>query len=341
MTRILTEPIRGPVAWSGSELASDERWIRRLSSSQLDELARALSAVNARAIPTTSIARDDFELPLLARELAAVAEELEGGTGLTLLRGIPVERYSEADAARILWGLGTHLGTAIPQNAAGDLVGHVRDAGKTLADPKARGYETHERQSLHVDRCDVVALMCLRKAHSGGISDVASTVRVHNEMLATCPWYLSALYRPFAIDMRGEEQPGEPPVYYRPVFSWYEGHFAAGANATYIRSGQAKIGAPLSAVEEEALDAFYALAEKHKLAMDLEPGDVQLLNSYVTLHDRTAYVDDPDPAKKRHMLRLWLAVPNRRPLAPEFGTYHFRAQTSSFVPAGSSKKIAG
>lgn len=323
MPTILTEPIRGPVAWTGRDLERDDRWVRRLTQAQIDELERALAAVKRRALAAEEIQRADFVLPTLGAELASIGEELESGSGITLLRGLPVERYSEEDVARIFAGLGAHLGTAIPQNAAGDLVGHVRDIGKTLADPNARGYQTHEAQSMHVDRCDVVALLCLHKAVTGGISNVVSTPRIHNEMLARCPWYLGLLYRPFAIDMRGEERPGEPPVYYRPVFSWYREHFAAGANATYIRTGQRKIGAPLSPVEEDALDAFYAIAEEHKLAMEFDPGDIQLLNSYVTLHDRTAYEDHPDPAKRRHLLRLWLSVPNRRPLAPDFGTYLF------------------
>jgi hypothetical protein len=45
----------------------------------------------------------------------------------------------------------------------------------------------------------------------------------------------------------------------------------------------------------------------------------------VTLHDRTAYDDYDDPERKRHMMRLWLEMPNHRKLAPDFGTYDFAA----------------
>jgi hypothetical protein len=165
----------------------------------------------------------------------------------------------------------------------------------------------------------------MNKAKAGGISRVVSSMRIHNEMLARCPWYLGALYQRFAIDLRGEERPGEPPVYYRPVFSYYDGKLSCGANATYIRAGQERVGRPLGAVESEALDTFYAIAEEHVFSMDLERGDFQLLNSYVTLHDRTGYDDYDEPEKKRHMLRLWLEMPNHRSLAPDFGTYDFAA----------------
>jgi hypothetical protein len=52
--------------------------------------------------------------------------------------------------------------------------------------------------------------------------------------------------------------------------------------------------------------------------MMLEPGDLQFANNYAVLHSRTAFEDDPDPARHRKMLRLWLKMPNARALAPEF-----------------------
>jgi hypothetical protein len=323
MSAILTEPVAGSVAWRGGELKPDDSWVYQLGDADLLELEAAVSVSRARRPVVELVTRDDFPLPALGSKLTEVAARLEDGRGLFWIRGFPVERWSEDDAARVLWGLGTYLGRAIPQNARGDLVGHVRYEGLELSDPHARGYQTRAAQSLHVDRCDVVGLLCVKKAKSGGISRVVSSVRVYNEMLARCPWHLGMLYAPFAIDMRGEEEPGEPPVYYRPVFSYYGGKLSCGANRTYIRSGQERVGRPLNAAQSEALDTFYAICEEHALSMDLEPGDLQLLNSYVTLHDRTEYVDYPEPERMRHMLRLWLAMPNARPLAPDFGTYDF------------------
>lgn len=325
MTAILTEPVRGPVAWSGRDLAADESWSYRLSDGDVAELDAALAVARERRPIVEQGARDDFPLAGLAARLARVGDQLETGRGMYLLRGLPVARWGALETARALWGIGTYLGRAIPQNARGDLVGHVRDEGKELSDPHARGYQTRAAQSLHVDRCDVVGLLCVHKARAGGISRVVSSMRVHDELLRRFPWHLGVLYTPFAIDLRGEERAGEPPVYYRPVYSYYGGALSCGANATYIRSGQERVGRPLNAAQSEALDTFYELCEEHTLSMDLEPGDLQLLNSYVTLHDRTAYDDYDEPERKRHMLRLWLDVPNRRPLAPDFGTYDFAA----------------
>jgi hypothetical protein len=326
MSAILTEPVVGPVAWTARDLDSDLGWVYRFDADDLRELDAALAVSRERQPVVELVAREDFPLHRLTPMLARAAAELDRGRGLFWMRGLPVERWSEDDAARALWGIGTYLGRAIPQNARGDLVGHVRYDGLELSDPHARGYQTRAAQSLHVDRCDVVGLLCLRKAKSGGQSRVVSSPRIHNEMLARCPALMGILYTPFAIDLRGEEEAGEPPVYYRPVFSYYHGTLSCGANATYIRSGQERVGRPLNAAEDEALDAFYAIADEHAYSMDLEPGDIQWLNSYVTLHDRTEYVDYPEPERMRHLLRLWLEVPNSRLLAPDFGTYDFAAK---------------
>jgi hypothetical protein len=36
------------------------------------------------------------------------------------------------------------------------------------------------------------------------------------------------------------------------------------------------------------------------------------------LHDRTAFEDWPEPERRRHLLRLWLACPGARELPPAF-----------------------
>jgi hypothetical protein len=329
MGAILTEPVRGPVAWSGNDFARDGSWVRQLSATHIDELERAATISLERSPQPAQAAREDFPLVTLGPWLAGVAEEVDRGRGFALLRGLPVERWGQEVTARVFWGIGTYLGTAIPQNARGDVLGHVRDEGRVLGEATARGYQTREAQSLHVDRCDVVGLLCLRAAKSGGTSRVVSSMRIYNELLARAPWYVGVLYKPFAVDLRGEELPGESPVYYRPVFSYFGNVLSCGCNYTYIRSGQERVGAPLTIVEREALDTFYAIADNHALAMDLQPGDLQLLNSYVTLHDRTAYEDYDDPLLQRHMLRLWLRVTPRRPLSADFGTYDFAARDGS------------
>ncbi len=329
MSVMLTEPVTGPAVWYGRELARDESWIYRLSPKALAEVDAALQAVKARGLALEEIGKADFQLPTFAAELTAVGEELEWGRGFVLLRGLPAERYTAEEFGIIFWGIGCHFGAPTPQNGKGDLLGHVRDEGRSLEDRSARGYQTRASQGLHVDRCDIVGLLCLQTAKSGGVSLLVSSMAIYNEMLRRCPWYVGVLYKGFATDMRGEEVPGGPPVYYRPVYSYFDGRLTCGFNYTYIRSGQEKIGQPLSAVETEALDAFYEIAYELALPMSFERGDIQLVNNYVLLHDRTEYEDYPEPERRRHLLRLWLSVANPRKLAPGVD-WHYLGRTSLF-----------
>ena len=54
-------------------------------------------------------------------------------------------------------------------------------------------------------------------------------------------------------------------------------------------------------------DEIAASTEFH-VDMALEPGDVQLLSNHTVIHARTDYQDHPDPALKRHLLRLWVSA---------------------------------
>ena len=235
------------------------------------------------------------------------------GGGSSLLRGLPVD----GDAELAFAGLGAHLGSARSQNRHGHLVGHVRDLGLSSADPTVRVYQTNERQTFHTDSCDVVGLLCLQTARVGGESLLVSSTTIFNEMRRRRPDLLALLLAPIATDRRGEVPPGRQPFYAIPVFHWYEGHLSALYQRQYIDSAQRFADAPrLTSAHVEALDLFDALANDPALhlSMTLAPGDVQLVHNHTLLHDRTAFVDWPEPERRRHLLRLWLACPGARPL---------------------------
>ncbi|HEX8112361.1 MAG TPA: TauD/TfdA family dioxygenase, partial [Kofleriaceae bacterium] len=106
-----------------------------------------------------------------------------------------------------------------------------------------------------------------------------------------------------------------------PVLSFLDDRLTVIYQRRYIESAQRFAGAPrLDDRQRAALDAFDAVLDDPALhlEMDLEPGDVQLVHNHQLLHDRTAFVDDPDPTRRRHLLRLWLCPPVGRRLPPVF-----------------------
>ena len=334
MRAILTQPVTGPVAWTGAEMSGTSAWLYRFPERALDELDAALAQVQAGNLALDQVTAENFPLPGLAADLAEIAHELEHGRGFVQMKGLPLQRYDERQAALLFWGLGSHLGGAISQNAQGDLLGDVRDEGLDIGNGNVRAYQTRVGQSFHTDiGADVVGLMCLQPAQRGGKSRVASSMAIYNELLKRYPWYVGLLYNNFNVDWRGEEPAGAPPVYREPIYAFYDARLSCRFAPRLIRSAQSKTGVDLSNAELEAIALVEQLAEELCFEIDFEPGDIQLINNYVTLHGRTGYEDYPEPERRRHLLRLWLTVPGARSLPPEFAHGRARAGVPSRSPS--------
>jgi Taurine catabolism dioxygenase TauD, TfdA family len=312
--------IEAASAWYGPAMAACGDWIEDLSEREIAEVDTAAERLASTEVDIASIRQQDFPLPTLAPRLRRILEDVLTGRGFALLRRLPVECWSMRKSATAFFGLGSHLGNARVQNAQGHVLGHVRDLGKSSSDPNVRIYQTHERQGYHTDSCDVVGLLCLQPAKVGGLSSLVSSVTLFNEMRRRRPDLLPCLLEPIETDRRGEVAEGQKPYFQIPVFNVYDGLLSAIYQRKYIDSARRFLDAPLSPQQIEALDLFDALAEDPglNLAMEFLPGDVQLVHNHTLLHDRTAFEDWPEPERKRHLLRLWLAPPEARPLPPVF-----------------------
>ena len=182
-------PVEGPSAWTGADMRQREaEWSYRLSPTEIAEIETATQAVRARGLDLAAIGRADFRLPTLGPILDRLCGEGLNGRGFVMLRGMPVENRPIEEAATAYWGIGTYFGAARSQNAKGHLLGHIYDLGGSSAtDPHVRSYATAERQNYHIDRCDVVALLCLKRAMSGGLSAIVSSMTLHNVMAERRP----------------------------------------------------------------------------------------------------------------------------------------------------------
>jgi len=302
-------PVVGPSAWRGQDLSRDRDWIVTLDPTAIVELAAAGDAARGRGLGLADLRRADFPLPTLGPVIAGWARELASGRGFLLVRGLPVERWSEDDAALVFWGIGQHLGRPGAQNAMGDLLGHVVDTGEDAANPFVRRYRTAGDIAYHCDLADAVGLLCLRAARRGGASRLVSSVAVYNALLRRRPDLIARLYEPVALDRRDEGQSGPGWVPAIPCRA-AEGHVRTFYHSDYFRSAGRHPDAPVTDVERELFDVYEAIAGDPKLYLDmqLEPGDVQLVSNHTVLHARTAYEDAPDAAGKRHLLRLWLTL---------------------------------
>jgi hypothetical protein len=310
--------------WYGPDMERRKsEWIMEISPAEVAELENATAALLRADINIGSLKADDFPLPAMQAKLLKLRKELINGRGFALLRGLPVNKYSEREAGTIFYGIGCHLGSPRSQNAAGHMLGHVRDLGMKSSDPNVRIYQTNERQTFHTDSCDVVGLLCLKRAKSGGASLLVSASTIFNEMHRQRPDLLALLLQPIATDRRGEVPEGMLPYLLIPVFSFYKNYLTIFYQRQYIDSAQRFEDAPrLTSAHVEALNMFDQLANDPRLnlSMQLEPGDMQFVYNHALLHDRTGFEDWEAPAEKRHLLRLWLSIPGDRPLPEVFAT---------------------
>jgi len=337
-----TEPragakIQGRSVWRGSELAKRDDWIHHLGDAEILDLEGAVARVRARNLRIADIGRDDFPLPVLAPALARIREDVVDGRGVSMMRGIPVDRWSREETAIAYWGIGTHLGEAVTQNARGHVLGHVKDVGVDVNDVNNRGHRSRAELSFHNDiGGEIIGLLCLKPSKSGGLSSVSCGAAIYNAMLERRPDLLAELTKPMYHDRRGEVPEGSKPYYPLPVFSRHEGHLIVCFVRRFVESAQRFPELPrLTQAQRDALDMVSALAASPEIRLDItfNPGDIQLVNNLITMHSRTEYEDYPEPERKRHLLRLWLAVPGGWPLPKAFYD-RYGATTPSGRPCG-------
>jgi len=318
----LPDAITKPSAWLGADMArNSDAWLYQLTVEDVRDVESAATHFQSLGIDVGEISRETFPLATFGAHIAGLKQTLLSGVGLEVLRGLPIENYSQAFCATIFCGIGAHIGSTRSQNADGHILGHVRDIGADANDPNSRIYQTCERQTFHTDSADVVGLLCIREAKEGGKSLLVSAETIYNRMKQECPDLLEKLFDPIATDRRGEIPDGAKPYMEIPVLSWYEGNLTVFYQRQYIDSAQRFDGAMcLSPEHVEALDMFDALANDPELCfgMQLQPGDMQFVYNHSQLHDRTGFLDWPDPSQRRHLMRLWLSIEGDRPLPEAF-----------------------
>jgi hypothetical protein len=311
-----------PMAWRGDSFPAAADFLLELAARDRAEITAAIGKIRdaGRLVPAHALGKADFPFGELGVRLKRAAEEVRAGRGFALLRGLPLEGVSLEEFIAAVWGVGTHFGHALSQNAQGELVGHVIDA--TAEDATPRMYRSNLELRLHTDVTAMIALACWHKSAAGGASFLASAVTIHEAIRRRAPHLLEPLYRGFHYHRLGEEGPGEETTtpYRMPVFAMRNGQLSCRYQRAGIAAGHRERGVPLSDLELAALDLFDELARapEHRIAFHLERGDMLVLNNYVVLHARTKFAEHAEPERRRHLVRLWLDAERFRDIPREF-----------------------
>lgn len=325
-TTPITREVHNAADWLAADLAADPGWCRELTGAEIAELDAALAELRRRhpSLELNTVTPQDFPLGGFTAALADCRERVIDGWGIAAWTGFPVDRYSEAELRALWWGLAIHLGTPVAQSWRGDLIGDVADLGTGITGKAGRGYTSNVELGFHSDACDVSALFFLRTAKSGGTTSLASSVAVHNEIARRRPDLLDVLYQPFTVSWQSNELPGQQPWYDLPVYGRAGDDVACALVSTNILLAHQNVGAPPLRPEQiEAVNYLCEVAREPQFAVvrHFEPGAMLFCNSHTTFHKRTAFEDWPEPERRRHLLRMWLSLPNTRRLPASFAPF--------------------
>ena len=316
MTAIAPASALKPFRWNRESILQQESW-KFTAPAGIAADAEALQQWAATVEnPVAELTRLSLDLPAV-RELAeAIGREIDYGTGVAVVRGVPP--YDEQTRRLLYLAIGLELGT--PLETYGRLY-NIADYGSSYRDNPIPVSQTHKSTGMHtdssgVDVCPrVLCLLCLRQAPKGGVSHVAWAAEVHERLRAASPELLERLYQPFARDVVTPGSDRSPKAVARnsfPVFAW-RGRLVTRYMRYWIEKGQERVGRPLSQEDLTALDILDRELndERNKLSFTMQPGEMLFIDNMTTVHDRDEYYDDP--AAPRLLVRQWID----RPMPPE------------------------
>lgn len=304
--------IESAAAWHGEDMRTrPDDWLVKLSPAELDEIEAATDQALASGLALSAVSKQGFALPTLSPKIESWRQEISHGRGFVVVRGLPVIDWGAEKASYAYWGLGHHLGLPGAQNPQNELLGHVVDYGEEADNPMVRRYRTTGNIDFHCDAADAVGLLCLHTAKTGGQSRIVSSVAIYNEIQAQRPDLIRRLFDPIALDLRGEERPGDAGYISLPPCCFTEdGGLKTFYHSEYFRSATRHEEVAHDQATSDLLDLYDSLCLRPDLQLDmwLEPGDMQFISNHTTVHSRTEYEDWPERERKRHLLRLWLSL---------------------------------
>lgn len=327
------QPITGACVWNGAELSARHDWKFDLTQEMWQELLAATKDAVKHAQAWHMVEEQNFQIPQTAVLLNEISTYLEQGPGLARLQGLHLEKLSEEERRIMFYGIGQTLGTPVSMSRQGMMMSDVTDEGANSAEryghvkdeddndflsSRARVHSTGKLR-FHNDRCDVVALLCVAAAASGGTSRLASVPMIHNIMLERRPDLLALLFDDYHRSRLGEEFGDNANWYSIPIFAQQEGHFTSHYSRTFIEAAQLQPDVQkMTEGQWQAMDLMHEIADEVALETAQSPGEIQFLNNHIVFHGRTEYKDHPEPDARRLLHRLWISMANSRPLPSSF-----------------------
>lgn len=329
----MSDQTQAPASWTRLDVENDGSWIQRLSEQEIEGVEQALAYAKKQNKPLLAMCPEDFPLSAPSKKaLHRAVQASQSRWGFCLLKGFPVTRWTEEESRLAYWGMGLHVGVARTQNKVSDILNDVRDVGAEYY-KSGRGYNTREELDFHIDFGDIVSLLCRRTAKVGGRSLITSTRAVYEEVLRTHPELADTLHAPFYFSWQGASGQEDGAFYSCTIAGFKDGHFAYRSNLKNIIAAQRDFPEVprITEKQQQLLDLLEVLYRDPRFcySMQLEAGDLQIVNNYHVIHSRTRFEDYDEPDLKRHLIRLWLGIPGCQPLPDAWSVPYKNTQANA------------
>lgn len=306
--------VEGKKAWVRSDIRRDD-WFFKLTPECHSELQTIVAGLRAHPRPVEEIDPAQFAIPACRALMRRVKAALDDGVRFAVVDRLPLDEISDAEGKALYWILSSMVARPVHQKLSGTLIYDVQDTGKKATPGSGvRPDQTNAEQFFHNDNSynttqpEYVALLCVRPAKSGGVSQVLSFYTIHNELVRAHKEVLPRLYEPFWFDRQKEYGADGSSVISAPIFAADNGRLKVRLGLYQAQGGYTLINETIDAPALAAIDAVKQLFANEALRFDfvMERGQIQYVNNLETGHRRTAFEDFPEPANKRLMVRLWL-----------------------------------
>ena len=299
--------------WIGSEL-DPKAGVVNLNNDCLEEVTLILKTLKANPMPLLALSPHDMKLPHFFSLSRKIRKILNEGLGFCILNKLPVLDMSECEVTTIYWLLAQLVGRPVAQKwSDGRMIYSVTDLGS----PSGNGVRpdvTNEDQSFHTDNSyniappDHVGLLCLCPAARGGLSRIVNMLAVLEVMNKQFPDLVPRLYQPYFFDRQREHSDVDEKTIFTPLLSYEDGSLRVRVSRNLIYQGYRLEGKVIDDTSETVLDTFFSIVDDPKMYIEFqfETGQIQFLNNRLIGHKRTGFLDSPNKAMKRHLLRIWL-----------------------------------
>lgn len=306
--------VDGKKAWVRADIKRED-WFFALTPACLAELKGVLADLARAPRPPEATDPAQFALPACRAFMRGVQSALDDGVRFAVVDRLPIDEIGDDAAKTLYWILSSLLARPVQQKLTGTLIYDVHNTGKKATPGSGvRPDQTNMEQFFHNDNSynttqpEYVALLCVRPAQTGGVSQVISFYTLHNALLRAHQEVVPRLYQPFWFDRQAEYLPGEPAVLSAPIFSAINGRLKVRLGLFQAQSGYTMMNETMDEAGAAAIAAMKKVFADEALRFDfvMERGQIQYANNLETGHRRTVFEDPPESPTKRLMVRLWL-----------------------------------